>query len=186
MDEDRDLFHAIMMNCKLLVLDGDGSPTRATTSCSVMAGFATLNPDTTRHIMSFAFGKTDIVNLEGFPYYVGETRGQGDLRKLGKEKILQVALDVNVLRADGNDWWGVIVDDNGDKVTIVDAIERGLVTEDNADEVWGPHLERRLGSWKRVGSGGKKNGTVVGEIEVTRVTQAEVAQMNKDNPWPDY
>ena len=93
--------------------------------------------------------------------------GKGDLREASKEKLLEVGLELRVLRADSNKYnmrhWGVIVDKEG--VTIAgggrEAVRRGLVTEENCEIWWGLWKNANGDVYDRYGIYGESN-TVYG------------------------
>jgi len=74
---------------------------------------------------------------------LGEKGGKCDLREASKEKLLEVGLELKVLRIENNVMnmrqWGVVVDDEGELIEggIREAFRRGMVMEENHLHCWG-------------------------------------------------
>jgi len=71
-----------------------------------------------------------------FAFKFVEKRENGDLREARKAKLLEVGLELKVLRLENNGWdnlghWGVIVDDQGKVIEggVREAVRKELVTE---------------------------------------------------------
>ena len=70
--------------------------------------------------------------------------GKGDFREASKAKLLELRLELEVLRMENNRWstmevFGVVVDKEGVVIAggIMEAVRRGLVTEWNRYGWWG-------------------------------------------------
>ena len=104
---------------------------RASTEDPIWAFVAETRRDIAKIILSFA---------------CWAKMGKSDLREASISKLLEVALELKVLRMDVNDYnvgfWGVIIDNQGKVIKggIKEVVRRGLVIEDDLWYWW--HLEK--------------------------------------------
>jgi hypothetical protein len=111
-------------------------------------GHERMRASTQDPIWAFVAGPgRDLAKLILF-FKLGVKMGKGDLRKASKAKLLEVGLELQVLRMDHNvtnmGYRGTIVDDEGKTIKggIREAVSRGLVTEEKCEIWWG--LRKRV------------------------------------------
>jgi len=129
MDDNKEYYKIAMVMIKLCNTPITRSRMRASTNDPLWAFMARSGRDLAKHILSFRLG----VKV-----------GKGDLREASKEKLLEVGLELKVLRMENNGWsnmgcYGAVVDEEGKKIDggIREAVRRELVTVASYDNWWG-------------------------------------------------
>jgi len=144
-------------------------------------GAGTLRATTNDPIMDFLSGPARSLAGLVLSFKLGVKVGRGDMRKASKAKLLAAGLEMKVLRMETNwtyqTFWGVVVDDEGCAVSIINAIKGGLVNRSTA-RTWGLSVMMN-GNVCDFGGiyGGGRNSTV-GQIDALETSGGNVPPEN--------